>query len=118
MILITVRRYLKDRPTYPALDLAQAHFFVALSCSLYLFASLDLVDASITQEDTRLEIKLGLHELQFYANDHFLEHLQMLSQHNSSSLVSKEDLTALQQSLDRLARRHDTLEPWEQHSAQ
>ena len=99
-------RYLKDRPTYPALELAQAQLSVSLSCSLYIGSSLDLVDTRVDQHHARTQILSGLHDLQLYANDYFVENLTILGNHQVIPLAKGDDWALLLECLERLVKKH------------
>lgn len=99
-------RYLKDRPTYAALELDQAQLSVSLSCSLYLRSSLDLVDTRMDQHHARTQIVSGLHDLQLYASDYLLEHLRILANLQKITLGRGGDWTMLLECLERLVEKH------------
>ena len=102
-------RYLKDRPTYIALELAQAHLSVSLSCSLYLKSSLDLVDTRADEHHSRTQILAGLHDLQLYANDYLLEHLKFLTNLKTTMTVQGDDWALLLDCLNRFATKHQEM---------
>ena len=99
-------RYLKDRPTYAALELDQAQLSVSLSCSLYLRSSLDLVDTRMDQHQARTQIVSGLHDLHLYANDYLLEHLRILANLQEITLAKGGDWALLLECLERLVEKH------------
>ena len=87
-------RYLKESPNQPKLQLREAHLSVSTSCMLYLHTSLDLT-AKDKDEELDRQVIMGLHELQLYANDHFLQHLMNLADHPQDHFLANEDLAAL-----------------------
>ena len=88
---------------------AQAQTSISLSCALYLESSLDLADPQITDKEKHSQILLCLHDLQLYANDHWLDHLLALVELQGSLPPNGPGLLALRNCLERLTSRYNKL---------
>ena len=82
---------------------------MSLACVLYLISSLDLIDPQIPTEETRLKIIQCLHDLQLYANDHWLDHLSALENSQIDSILDRSMMLCLSRGLERLTERHNEL---------
>ena len=82
---------------------------MSLACVLYLISSLDLVDPRFSGEEKRSKVLQCLHDLQLYANDHWLDHLLALVDSQTDSVHDGSLMLCLRQSLDRLTERHNKL---------
>ena len=102
-------RFLRKSNTYAALQPAQAHVTVSLSCVLYLASSLKFVDPSVAERDIRDQVIHRFHELLLYACDHWLDHLQALADIPARLLADQYTLSSLQQGLERLSHSHTEL---------
>ena len=102
-------RFLEKNNTYAALQPAQAHVTVSLSCVLYLASSLNFVDPSVAERDIREQVFQRFHELLMYAYDHWLDHLQALADRPTRLLAEQETLSSLQQGLESLSHLHGEL---------
>lgn len=56
-------------------------------------------------------VELCLHDLQLYANDHWLDHVQALASQEEGTLTQEEDLLPLRNGLERLTSTHNQLAP-------
>lgn len=72
-------------------------------------SSFDLIDELIANQDLLSAIALCLHDLQPYANDHWLDHLTALMESTARSSMPVSELLTLRQGLERLAGRHDDI---------
>lgn len=88
------------------LQKAQAHLTVSISCVLYLTSSLQLVDPRVADYLVRSKIINCFHELQLYANDRWIDHLQALA---AESWSDEQGLVPLRHSLRRLTDSHNHL---------
>ena len=114
-LLNIAHRFLRTFHSYPALQYPSAQLTVSLACVLYLVSSFDLVDPRFPNEETRLQVVQCSHDLQLYANDHWLDHLSSLANIPTDSLPGGSSMLSLSQGLERLTERHDelvTIEPW------
>ena len=102
-------RFLQKSNTYAALQPAQAHVTVSLSCVLYLATSLNFVDPSVAERDIREQVIQRFHELLLYACDHWLDHLQALADRPTRLLAEQDTLSSLQQGLESLSHLHTEL---------
>ena len=102
-------RFLQKSSTYAALQPAQAHVTVSLSCVLYLASSLQFVDPSVAERDIRNQVIQRFHELLLYACDHWLDHLQALADRPTRLLDEQDTLSSLQQGLESLSQLHAKL---------
>ena len=91
----------------PILQKFQAQLTVSLSCVLYLTSSLDLVDPHTAEDEKWSQVALCLHELHFYANDHWIDHLRALVSLPECSSVHEPRILSLRRSLDRLTDMHN-----------
>ena len=108
-LLKTAHRYIRTLYSSSALQYQPAHLTVSLACVLYLISSLDLVDPRIPNEDTRSQVVQCFHDLQLYANDHWLDHLSALADSPIDSIPSGSLMLSLMQGLERLTGRHNEL---------
>ena len=97
-------RFLQKSNTYAALQPAQAHVTVSLSCVLYLASSLKFVDPNVAERDIRDQVIQRFHELLLYACDHWLDHLQALADTPTRLSVEQYTLSSLQQNLESLSQ--------------
>ena len=67
------------------------------------------MDPRIPNEDTRSQVGQCFHDLQLYANDHWLDHLSALAKSPADSILSGSSILSLRQGLERLTERHDEL---------
>lgn len=102
-------RFLQKSNTYAALQPAQAHVTVSLSCVLYLASSLKFVDPNVAERDIRDQVIQRFHELLLYACDHWLDHLQALADTPTRLSVEQYTLSSLQQNLESLSHLHTEL---------
>ena len=102
-------RFLQKSNTYAALQPAQAHVTVSLSCVLYLASSLQFVDPSVAEHDIRDQVIQRFHELLLYACDHWLDHLQASADRPTRLLAEQDTLSSLQQGLESLSHLHTEL---------
>ena len=102
-------RYLRTLYSSPALQYPPAQFTVSLACVLYLMSSLDLVDPEFTDEESRSQVVQCLHDLQLYANDHWLDHLSALANLPTGSIPGGSSMLSLNQGVERLTERHNKL---------
>lgn len=108
-------RFLRTLHSYPALQYPPAQLTVSLACVLYLVSSFDLVDPRFPNEETRSQVVQGSHDLQLYANDHWLDHLSSLANLPTDLLPGGSSMLSLRQGLEQLTERHEelvTIEPW------
>lgn len=108
-------RYLRTPHSYSSLQYPPAQLTVSLACVLYLISSFDLVDPRIPNEETRSQVAQCFHDLQLYANDHWLDHLSALADLRVDSPPGGSSMLSLSQGLERLTERHNgvvTTEPW------
>ena len=82
---------------------------MSLSCVLYLISSFDLIDPRISNEDTRSQVVQCFHDLQLYANDHWLDHLSALANSPTDSISGGSPMLSLKHGLERLTGRHNEL---------
>ena len=82
---------------------------MSLACVLYLTSSLDLVDPEFADEEIRSQVVQCFHDLQLYANDHWLDHLSALAKSPADSIPDGFSMRSLSQSLERLTERHKKL---------
>ena len=82
---------------------------MSLACVLYLISSFDLVDPRIPNEKTRSQVAQCFHDLQLYANDHWLDHLSVLANLPIDSIPAESSMLSLSQGLERLTERHNEL---------
>ena len=108
-LLNIAHRYIRTLYSSPALQYQPAQLTVSLACVLYLISSLDLVDTRIPDDDTRSQVGQCLHDLQLYANDHWLDHLSALANSPIDSIRSGLSILSLRQGLERLTERHNKL---------
>ena len=108
-LLNIAHRYIRTFYSSPALQYQPAQLTVSLACVLYLISSLDLVDPRIPDEDTRSQVVQCFHDLQLYANDHWLDHLSALANSLPDSIPSGSLMLSLKQGLERLSGRHNEL---------
>ena len=99
-------RYLRTLHNSPALQYPPAQLTVSLACVLYLISSFDLVDARIPDEETRSQVIRRFHDLQLFANDHWLDHLSALTNSPTDSMPNRSLMLSLSQALERLTERH------------
>ena len=102
-------RFLRTLYSSPVLQYPPAQLTVSLACVLYLISSLDLVDPEISNEETRSQVVQGFHDLQLYANDHWLDHLSALANSPTDSFCCGSSMLSLSQGLERLTERHNEL---------
>ena len=102
-------RYLQNTNDFVLLQDAQAQTGISLSCALYLESSLDLADPQITEQEKHSQIILCLHDLNLYANDHWLDHLLALVDLEGSLRPNGPGLLALRNCLERLTSRYNKL---------
>ena len=102
-------RYIRTLYSSSALQYQPAQLTVSLACVLYLISSFDLVDPRIPNDDTRSQVFQCFHDLQLYANDHWLDHLSELANSLTDSIPSGSSMVSLRQGLERLTGRHDGL---------
>ena len=102
-------RLLQKSSTYAALQPAQAHVTVSLSCVIYLASSLKFVDPSVSERDIREQVIQRFHELLLYACDHWLDHLQALADRPTRLLAEQDTLSSLQKGLESLSHLHTEL---------
>ena len=102
-------RYLRESKSFPLLQDAQAQTSISLSCALYLESSLDLADPQITDREKHSQIILCLHDLNLYANDHWLDHLLALVDLQESLPPNGPVLLGLRNSLERLTSQYNKL---------
>lgn len=76
---------------------------------MYLVSSLDLVDPQFSDEKTRSQVVHCFHDLQLYANDHWLDHLSALANSPAESITDESLMLCLSQSLEHLTKRHNKL---------
>ena len=91
---------------------------MSLACVLYLISSLDLVDPKLHNEETRLQVAQCFHDLQLYANDHWLDHLSALANSQTESLPDGYSMRSLSRGLERLTERHNEIATIKAYSAQ
>lgn len=108
-LLNIVHRYIRTLYSSSVLQYQPAQLTVSLACILYLISSFDLVDPRIPNEDTRLQVLQCFHDLQLYANDHWLDHLSALANLLTDSIPSGSPMPSLKQGLERLTSRHNEL---------
>ena len=108
-LLIIAQRYLRTLYSSSALQYSAAQLTVSLACVLYLTSSFDLVDPRLPNEDTRSQVSQCFHDLQLYANDHWLDHLSALANLPIDSIPSGSSILSLRQGLERLTERHNEL---------
>lgn len=106
-LLNIAHRYLRTLYNSPLLQYPSAQLTVSLACVLYLISSLDFVDPQFPDEETRSQVKRCFHDLQLYANDHWLDHLSALANSPQESLPSASSMLSLSQGLERLTERHN-----------
>ena len=106
-LLKLVHRYLRTIYSSPALQNPPAQLTVSLACVLYLISSFDLVDPHFPNEETRSQVVQCFHDLQLYANDHWLDHLSALADSSTDSIPGGPSMLSLQQGLERLIERHN-----------
>ncbi len=108
--LLLLFRYLRKLSgMLPFLQSQRSQLTVALSCVLYLHSSLELVDPRLRDDDLRLRIGQGFHDLHLYANDYWLDHLCALVDLPVGWRLDEKDFMALQQAIERLTTMHDEL---------
>ena len=108
-LLNIAQRYLRTLYSSSALQYPAAQLTVSLACVLYLTSSFDLVDPRLPNEDTRSQVSQCFHDLQLYANDHWLDHLSALANLPIDSIPSGSSILSLRQGLERLTERHNEL---------
>ena len=110
-LLNITRRYLQTLYSSPALQYPPAQLTVSLACVLYLISSLDLVDPRLPHEAIRSKVVQSFHDLQPYANDHWLDHLSALKALPKDPIPSEFAILrlSLRQGLERLTERHNEL---------
>ena len=108
-LLKMAHRYLQKIYSSPALQSPPAQLTVSLACVLYLISSCDLVDAQLSKEETRSQVVQCFHDLQLYANDHWLDHVSALANSPTDSIPSGSSMLSLSQALERLTERHNEL---------
>ncbi len=102
-------RYLWTFYSSPVLQYPPAQLTVSLACVLYMISSLDLVDPKVPEDETRSQVVQCFHDLQLYANDHWLDHLTALADLPTDSIPSGFSMLSLSQGLERLTERHNKL---------
>ena len=102
-------RYIRTLYSSSALQYQPAQLTVSLACVLYLRSSFDLVDPRIPNDDTRSQVFQCFHDLQLYANDHWLDHLSALANSPTDCIPSGSSMLSLKQGLERLTGRHNEL---------
>ena len=108
-LLNIAQRYIRTLYSSSTLQYPAAQLAVSLACVLYLTSSFDLVDPRIPKEDTQSQVGQCLHDLQLYANDHWLDHLSALANSPIDSIPSGLSILSLRQGLERLTERHNEL---------
>lgn len=108
-LLNIAQRYLRTLYSSSALQYPAAQLTVSLACVLYLTSSFDLVDPRIPKEDTRSQVGQCFHDLQLYANDHWLDHLSTFANSPTDSIPSRSSILSVRQGLERLTERHNGL---------
>ena len=108
-LLNIAQRYLRRLYSSPILQCPSAHLTVSLACVLYLVSSLDLIDPQFSDDKTRSQVSHCFHDLQLYANDHWLDHLSALANSSAESITDRSLMLCLSQSLERLTKRHNKL---------
>ena len=108
-LLNIAHRYLRTLYSSSTLQYPAAQLTVSLACVLYLISSFDLVDPRISNDDTRSQVAQCFHDLQLYANDHWLDHLSALANSPIDSIPSGSLILSLRQGLERLTERHNEL---------
>ena len=103
------RSFLQHSNTFAALQPAQAHVTVSLSCVLYLASSLKFVDPSVSERDIRDQVIQGWHELLLYACDHWLDHLEALAKSPTRLSADQYASSRLQRGLESLSHIHTEL---------
>lgn len=109
-LLNIAHRYLRTLYSSPALQYPPAQLTVSLACVLYLISSFDLVDPRFSIEETQSQVVQCFHDLQLYANDHWLDHLSAIANSPTDSIPSGSSMLNLSQGLERLTQRHNELE--------
>ena len=102
-------RYLRTVYYSPPLQYSSAQLAVSLACVLYLVSSLDLVDPRFSGEEKRSKVGQCLHDLQFYANDYWLDHLSAIANSPTDFAPDEPSMRCLSQGLEHLTQRHNEL---------
>ena len=108
-LLNIAHRYIRTLYSSPVLQYQPAQLTVSLACVLYLISSFDLIDPWKPDVDTRSQVVQCFHDLQLYANDHWLDHLSALANSPADLTAIGSSMPSLRQGLERLTERHNEL---------
>lgn len=108
-LLNFAHRYLRTVYNSPTLHYPTSQLTVSLACVLYLISGLDLVDPQVSNEETRSQVVQCFHDLQLYANDHWLDHLSALANSPTDIITDGPLMRRLSQGLEQLTERHSEL---------